>query len=613
MEETEFPGAGGDPAQSVLGQSAADGSFLGIPYGTPLLIAIVGAIVLLLAILWLLRGPIHSMGVWLLDQGRKVREEVNERIASYRAEEYQDRLMAMSHGVRVQAEKLPGETGPIIGKLEKSATTIELAAEHLSSVNIDDLAERPVQDAVKAIRDKGLDNSHKAERSAARAVAVSMKEQMAAVRPQLVTLKAEAPRVARDAKRLQEIHAKFDANARRVSDAYVEFEDAIHTNPERRMAAAGRQSIVIPLLIATFITAIALSGVFLNFFLIQRPMAEIVGEGAKIGGIGLPTFAALIVIFLEFVAGVVLMDAAGFTRLIPNFSTMSETSRRIMFWVAFVFLTVFCALEIMLATVREGIIEAEQETRAMAITAFNTPTEVVETAPPPVVVPEGAETGAVAAPAEGAAIATEEAAAPAVVGPSPLIVSGLGLLALLAMGAVAMMGEKLGRAGQFIGLAVAATCVAGLCAVSLIPGLFPSTSAPGGGMSTITMAQILLAGLIPWLLATAALPLETIVRNSVFLVHIIWSLVLVVFGSITKAIGEVFFALPPHSSPEEAEAKRKAKMDVKARELEAREADQRAERQARAEQKAQRKQKKQSKQDDDDLAELLEPELQKAS
>ncbi len=358
MEETEFPGAGGDPAQSVLGQSAADGSFLGIPYGTPLLIAIIGAVVLALAILWLLRGPIHSMGVWLLDQGRKVREEVNERIASYRAEEYQDRLMAMSHGVRVQAEKLPGETGPIIGKLEKSATTIELAAERLSSVNIDDLAERPVQDAVKAIRDKGLENSHKAERSAARAVAVSMKEQMAAVRPQLVTLKAEAPRVARDAKRLQEIHAKFDANAKRVSDAYVEFEDAIHTNPDRRMAAAGRQSIVIPLLIATFITAIALSGVFLNFFLIQRPMAEIVGEGAKIGGIGLPTFAALIVIFLEFVAGVVLMDAAGFTRLIPNFSTMSETSRRIMFWVAFVFLTVFCALEIMLATVREGIIEA---------------------------------------------------------------------------------------------------------------------------------------------------------------------------------------------------------------------------------------------------------------
>ena len=612
MEETEIPGVGADPTQSVIGQSAADGSFLGIPYGLPLLITAIVGVLLLLALLWALRGPIHSMGTWLLDQGRKAREEVNERIASYRAEEYQDRLMAMSHGVRVQAEKLPGETGPIIGKLEKSATTIELAADHLSSVSIDDLAERPVQDAVKAIRDKGLDNAHKAERNAARAVAVSMKEQMAAVRPQLVTLKAEAPRVARDARRLQEIHAKFDANARRVSDAYVEFEDAIHTNPERRMAAAGRQSIVIPLLIALFITAIALSGVFLNFFLIQRPMAEIVGEGAKIGGIGLPTFAALIVIFLEFVAGVVLMDAAGFTRLIPNFSTMSDTSRRIMFWVAFVFLTTFCALEIMLATVREGIIEAEQETRNLAISAFNTPVEATETAPPPVVL-DAPETDAGAVAAEGGVLAAEAAeAAPAAVGPSPMIVSALGLLALLAMGAVAVMGEKLGRAGQFIGLAVAATCVAGLCAVSMIPGLFPSTTAPGGGMSTITMAQILLAGLIPWLLATAALPLETIVRNSVFLVHIIWSLVLVVFGSVIKAIGEVFFVLPPHGSPEHAQERRNEKKEAKARERELRDAEEQAARQARADQKAERRQKKRSK-DDDDLSELLEPELQKAS
>lgn len=605
MEETEIPGVGADPTQTGFTQPADAGSFLGIP---TMWLLIGGGLLLLLALLWLLRGPIHSMGVWLLDQGRKVREDVNERIASYRAEEYQDRLMAMSHGVRVQAEKLPGETGPIIGKLEKSATTIELAAEHLSSVNIDDLAERPVQDAVKQIRDKGLDNAHKAERNAARAVAVSMKEQMAAVRPQLVTLKAEAPRISRDAKRLQEIHAKFDANAKRVSDAYVEFEDAIHTNPDRRMAAAGRQSIVIPLLIAIFITAIALSGVFLNFFLIQRPMAEIVGEGAKIGGIGLPTFAALIVIFLEFVAGVVLMDAAGFTRLIPNFSTMSDTSRRIMFWVAFVFLTTFCALEIMLATVREGIIEAEQETRNLAISTFNAPAPAEPVA---VVEPPAAETDA-AAPVAETEVAAEEPAAPAVVGPSPLIVGVLGFVGLLAMGAVAMMGEKLGRAGQFIGLAVAATCVAGLCAVSLIPGLFPSTAAPGGGMSTITMAQILLAGLIPWLLATAALPLETIVRNSVFLVQIIWSLVLIVFGAVTKAIGEVFFALPPNGSPEEAEAKRKAKMDAKARDLEAREADQRAARELRAEQKAQRRDKKKSRQDDD-LAELLEPELQKAS
>jgi hypothetical protein len=512
---------------------------------------------------------------------------VYERIAAYRAEEFEDRLMAMSSSVRVQAQKLPSETGPIIGKLDQSATTISLAAEQLSSIDLDKLVGRPMREAADEIEHRGMSSAPKAEKRAAQAVARSMKEQMALVRPQLVALKAEAPRVEFEAKRLERIHLKFDGNAERVTKAYQDFETAIHGDPKLRIAAAARQSIVIPLLIAVLITGIALSGVFLNFFLIQRPMAEIVGDGSKIGGIGLPTFAAMIVIFLEFVAGVVLMDAAGFTKLIPNFNAMSDTSRRIMFWVAFVFLVMFCALEIMLATVREQIIENEQATRELASSIFTAaPGANVDTA---TAAAAAAADVAAPAPTDGLAPVAEPAAmaAPAPAGPSPMLVMILGGLTLLVMAATALMGERLGEMGRKIGMGVAASCVVALCGVVLFntPALSPSSEK----MSTITMAQIILAGLIPWLLATAALPLETIIRNSVFLWHILWANVLIIFGSVFKAIGETMehgfhsiHSSPPDEFAQKREAKRAAREAAEARraeeavEVKPRKADKRA-------------------------------------
>jgi hypothetical protein len=52
-----------------------------------------------------------------------------------------------------------------------------------------------------------------------------------------------------------------------------------------------------------------------------------------------------------------------FTRLIPAFHSMSDGSRKIMFWVAFAFLALFSVLEMTLSIVREQIIEQQQETR----------------------------------------------------------------------------------------------------------------------------------------------------------------------------------------------------------------------------------------------------------
>jgi hypothetical protein len=229
---------------------------------------------------------------------------------------------------------------------------------------------------------------------------------------------------------------------------------------EDRTKVASKASILIPWLIAVLITTIALAGVFLNFFLIERPMSEIVGEGARIAGVGLPAFAAIIVIFLEFVTGVILMDSAGFTKLIPAFHSMSLGARKVMFGVAFSFLCAFSVLEATLAIVREQIIEQDQETDALANRALLAPLPGLAPATP-----------------------APEAAAPA------------------------------GAAQE----------------------------APRQqGMQLAVFAQIILAVLIPWLLAAAALPLESIVRNSVFMISIVTSYGMLLLAFVFKTLGVAF-------------------------------------------------------------------------
>jgi hypothetical protein len=57
------------------------------------------------------------------------------------------------------------------------------------------------------------------------------------------------------------------------------------------------------------------------------------------------------------------------------------------------------------------------------------------------------------------------------------------------------------------------------------------------GLALSTIAQLILAAIIPWLLAAAALPLETIIRNSVFMVSIVGSYSLLVLAFIFRTIG----------------------------------------------------------------------------
>lgn len=451
-----------DQAAGIPPSAANDGSIFGVPIWL--------ALILLILVMWMAREPLRRVlwqvffitgrvfgrwGLWLTEHGRAARAASNEKIAAHRADELQDRMLVLEDRMGKRAEKLAKETGPVIARLDKSTHQLATAATELTDINLEDAAERAFRAALPSMESgRGL---NKLEKNIAQSTARAMNDRLVPVRPALQIIKAEAPRVRDLAEKLNKTQNEFNQSVDEVNKTFGEFEMIMRS--EDRSKIASRASIVIPWFIAILITAIALSGVFLNFFLIERPMAEIVGEGARIGGIGLPTFAAIIVIFLEFVAGVVLMDAAGFTRLIPAFHSMSDGARKIMFWVAFSFLALFSVLEMTLSIVREQIIEQQQETRDLANRALITPTL---TPTPDAPAPD--------------AVATDAAA--------------------------------------------------------------PQEASEGLALSTI--AQLILAGIIPWLLAAAALPLETIVRNSVFMLSIAGSFLLLAAAFICKTLAVAF-------------------------------------------------------------------------
>lgn len=416
--------------------------------------------VLLLAVAVLLFGGVFERwGVWLKEHGQNARTNCNEKIASHRADELQDRLLVLEDRIGHRAAKLTKEIVPIVQKLDKSTEALAARAAVISDCNMEDTAERAFRAALPSM-ERSRDLS-KLEKSIAQNTGQTMRAQLNEFRPALKAIETEGPRLREVAGKLGETEKRFNQGVDEVNKAFTEFEMIVKSEDRTKIAA--RASIVIPWLIALLITGIALSGVFLNFFLIERPMAEIVGEGARIAGIGLPTFAAMIVIFLEFVAGIVLMDSAGFTRLIPAFHSMPDRGRKIMLYVAFGFLAAFSALEMTLSVVREQIIERQQETRDLANRALG--------APPTLSAPQPASR------ADAAALAPAEQPAPTQEDPRKQ------------------------------------------------------------GLALATIAQLILAALIPWLLAAAALPLETIVRNSVFMVSIVSSYALLALAFICRTIG----------------------------------------------------------------------------
>ena len=144
------------------------------------------------------------------------------------------------------------------------------------------------------------------------------------------------------------------------------FEEAIQYLEDRdQLERAAQHSLLTQFLIAAFFFVLAAGGSVVNFLLIQRPMAEMVGGGLSIFGVDVSFFAAVVIICVELTAGVVFMDAAGVSHVLPQAEQWSPELRRRVMIGAGVLLLLMAGVEAGLAVLRESLIDQDVQTRAL--------------------------------------------------------------------------------------------------------------------------------------------------------------------------------------------------------------------------------------------------------
>jgi len=117
--------------------------------------------------------------------------------------------------------------------------------------------------------------------------------------------------------------------------------------------------------VSAFVLAIAVGGAMVNFTLIARPMAEMVGGQAFIGSLKVSEISAMVIILVEISMGLFMMESLRITRLFPVIAALNDKLRVRMIWITFGFLFALACVEAGLAFMREILMEDELATSAM--------------------------------------------------------------------------------------------------------------------------------------------------------------------------------------------------------------------------------------------------------
>jgi len=117
--------------------------------------------------------------------------------------------------------------------------------------------------------------------------------------------------------------------------------------------------------ISAFVLSIAVGGAAVNFTLIARPMAEMVGGSNFIGTFKVSEISAIVIILVEVSMGLFLMESLRITRLFPVIGALNDKLRVRMIWITFSFLLVLASVEAGLAFMRDILMEDELATSAM--------------------------------------------------------------------------------------------------------------------------------------------------------------------------------------------------------------------------------------------------------
>ncbi|NIR58824.1 MAG: hypothetical protein GWO02_04540 [Gammaproteobacteria bacterium] len=124
--------------------------------------------------------------------------------------------------------------------------------------------------------------------------------------------------------------------------------------------------------VSTLVLLIAVGGAVINFQLIARPMAEMVGGASRLMGYPTSNVAALVIIFVEVAMGLFLMELLRITRLFPVIRALDDKMRRRLIWVCFVILLLLASIESALAYMRDYL-AAQDEALQQYLTGAEVP------------------------------------------------------------------------------------------------------------------------------------------------------------------------------------------------------------------------------------------------
>ena len=150
----------------------------------------------------------------------------------------------------------------------------------------------------------------------------------------------------------------------KVMDRYMEEYEQIQNKTDKAVRMLSTSSLH-QFIISAFVLIIAFGGAAINFHLIARPMAEMVGGNSSIGGFKTSDIAALVIILVEVSIGIFMMESMRITRLFPMIGALPDKVRVRMIYITFGILLSLASVEAGLAYMREVLLQDSLATNSL--------------------------------------------------------------------------------------------------------------------------------------------------------------------------------------------------------------------------------------------------------
>ncbi|MCI0401822.1 MAG: hypothetical protein L0Y67_06700 [Gammaproteobacteria bacterium] len=150
----------------------------------------------------------------------------------------------------------------------------------------------------------------------------------------------------------------------KIIDRHIEDYENIQNQTDRALRMLSSSALT-QFFISSIVLVIAIGGAMINFHLIARPMAEMVGGHNTIGNFRIADISALVIILVEISMGLFLMESLRITRLFPVVGALKDQIRNRMVWTTFIILFILASVEAGLAFLREILMQDELATSAL--------------------------------------------------------------------------------------------------------------------------------------------------------------------------------------------------------------------------------------------------------